>query len=74
MAPSDMRFKQRTVIEFEFLVSENVKPVDIYRRLLVAYGNKILDVKVLFVFEHYALMVLKLERLLLLIRIEMEGQ
>ena len=36
--PSDMRFKQREVIEF--LVAENVKPVDIYRHLLVVYENQ----------------------------------
>jgi hypothetical protein len=41
-APSDVRFKQRVVIEF--LVTENVKTVDIHRRLLVVYGNQTLDV------------------------------
>ncbi|KAL4149271.1 hypothetical protein QTP88_003252 [Uroleucon formosanum] len=41
-APSDVRFKQRAVIEF--LVAENVKPVDIHRRLLAVYGNQTLDV------------------------------
>ncbi|KAL4092295.1 hypothetical protein QTP88_026820 [Uroleucon formosanum] len=35
-------FKQRAVIEF--LVAENVKPVDIHRRLLAVYGNQTLDV------------------------------
>jgi len=41
-APSDVRFKQRAVIEF--LVAENVKPADIYRRLLAVYENQTLDV------------------------------
>ncbi|CAI6357430.1 unnamed protein product [Macrosiphum euphorbiae] len=41
-APSDVRFKQRAVIEF--LVAENVKPFDIHRRLLAVYGNQTLDV------------------------------
>ncbi|KAL4121904.1 hypothetical protein QTP88_014324 [Uroleucon formosanum] len=41
-APSDVRFKQHTVIEF--LVAENVKPVDIHRRLFAVYGNQTLDV------------------------------
>lgn len=34
-APSDMRFKQRAVIEFH--TTENIKSVSIYRRLLVVY-------------------------------------
>lgn len=41
-APSDGRFRQRAVIEF--LVAENVKPADIYRRLLAVYGHQTLDV------------------------------
>ena len=40
--PLDVRFKQRAVIEF--FVAENVKPVDIHRRLLAVYGNQTLDV------------------------------
>lgn len=39
---SDVWFKQRAVIEFP--VAENVKPIDIHRRLLVIYGNKTFDV------------------------------
>jgi len=38
----DVRFKQRAVIEF--LVTENVKSVDIHRCLLVVYENETLDV------------------------------
>jgi len=41
-ASPDVRFKQRAVIEF--LVAENVKPVDIHTRLLVVYRNETLDV------------------------------
>lgn len=40
--PSGVRFKQCAVIEF--LVTETVKPVDIYRHLLVVYGNETLDI------------------------------
>jgi len=38
--PSDMWLKQRAVIES--LIVENVKPVDIYRRLHTVYGNQTL--------------------------------
>lgn len=35
-------FDQRTIIEY--LVTENVKPFDIRRRLLLVYGNETLDI------------------------------
>lgn len=56
-APLVVQFKLRVVIEF--LVAENVKPVEIYRRLFVVYGNKISDL--LFIVGHYRLKVLKLK-------------
>jgi hypothetical protein len=39
---SDVRFKQRDVIEF--LTEENVAPIEIHRRMQVIYGDQCVDV------------------------------
>ena len=39
---SDVRFKQRAVIEF--LTAEQVPPIEIHRRLQAVYGDQYVDV------------------------------
>ena len=39
---SDVRFKQRAVIEF--LTAEKVPPIKIYRRMQAVYGDQCVDV------------------------------
>ena len=39
---SDVRFKQRAVIEF--LTMEKVAPIEIHRRMQAAYGDQFVDV------------------------------
>ena len=39
---SDVRFKQRAVIEF--LTAENVPPIEIHRRMQAVYGDQCIDV------------------------------
>jgi len=39
---SDVRFKQRTVIEF--LTAEKVPPIEIHRRMQAVYGDQYVDV------------------------------
>jgi len=39
---SDVRFKQRAVIEF--LTTENVPPIEIHRRMQGIYGDQCVDV------------------------------
>jgi hypothetical protein len=39
---SDVRFKQRDVIEF--LTAEKVPPIDIHRRMQAVYGDQFVDV------------------------------
>jgi len=39
---SDVRFKQRAVIEF--LTSEKVSPIEIHRRMQAVYGEQCVDV------------------------------
>ena len=39
---SDVRFKQRAVIEF--LTAEKVPPIEIHRRMQAVYGDKCVDV------------------------------
>jgi len=39
---SDVRFKQRAVIEF--LTAEKVPPMEIHRRMQAAYGDQCVDV------------------------------
>jgi hypothetical protein len=39
---SDVRFKQRAVIEF--LTAEKVPPIEIHRRMQAVYGNQCVDV------------------------------
>jgi len=38
---SDVRFKQRTVIEF--LAAEKVRPIEIHRRMQAVYGDQCVD-------------------------------
>jgi len=39
---SDVRFKQRAVIEF--LTEEKVRPIEIHRRMQAVYGDQCVDV------------------------------
>jgi hypothetical protein len=39
---SDIRFKQRAVIEF--LIAEKVPPIEIHRRMQAVYGDQCVDV------------------------------
>jgi len=39
---SDVRFKQRTVIEF--LTTEKVPPIEVHRRMQAVYGDQRIDV------------------------------
>jgi len=39
---SDVRFKQRAVIEF--LTTEKVPPIEIHRRMQAVYGDQCVDV------------------------------
>ena len=40
---SDVRFKQRAVIEF--LTAEKVPPIEIHRRMQAVYGDQCVDVR-----------------------------
>ena len=42
---SDVRFKQRAVIEF--LTAEKVPPIEIHRRMQAVYGDQCVDVSIL---------------------------
>jgi len=42
---SDVRFKQRAVIEF--LTAEKVSPIEIHRRMQAVYGDQCVDVSIL---------------------------
>jgi len=71
-ASPDVRFKQRAIIKF--LVAENVKPVDVHRRLLVVYGNETLDVSALLVVGYCGLKVSKSERPFIIVNQDQNGR
>lgn len=72
MASSNVWVKQRAVIEC--FVAENVKPVDVQKRLLLVNGNKFLDINSVRVVEYYGLKTVKSEKSLFLIRIDVDVQ